>query len=95
MEKMDNGCDLEKPQNLRERRSFYRFFYHTVPEVGTAIDETSFKNFRLGDIDDTWGNPGLRLYAYKFFNKMSERLNIAELINQICLEYFLIKVSIK
>jgi len=81
--------DFEKPQSLRERRCFYRFFYNTVPEVGTTIDEVSFKRFKLGDIDDTWGSPGLRLYVYKFFNEMIERLNIAELINRISFEYFL------
>jgi len=79
---------FEKPQSLRERRAFYKFFYNTVPEVGTAIDEISFKKFKFGDIDDTWGSPGLRFYVYKFFNKMCERLNIIDFINQISHEYF-------
>ena len=29
---------LEKPQNLRERRAFYRFFYNTNEIIGRAVD---------------------------------------------------------
>jgi len=88
-EKVDTNDTLEKPQCLRERRIFYRFFYGSVPEVGAVIDKASFKKFKLGDVEDTWWSPGLRPYISKFFDKMSERLNLTTLINLICFEYFI------
>jgi len=81
--------DFEKPQNLRERRAYYRFFYHTNPVVGNFVDEHSYKNFTLGDIIHPGGSPGLRLYVYDFFQKMCDRLGMGEFISQIAHEYLL------
>jgi hypothetical protein len=75
--------------NRRERRSWYRFFYNSNAEVGTKIDESSFKSLCLGDIKVTGGNPVARNYIYDFFGEMSERLKLLDLVNGICFEWFL------
>lgn len=83
-----NSKDLEKPQNLRERRSFYRFFYNSVPEIGTGIDEHSIKKCSLKSITDCRA-PEQKNYIYDFFNKMCGRLNIVHRISEILHEYLI------
>lgn len=81
--------DLDKPQNLRERRAFYRHFYNSVPEVGEFIDKNSFVN-KCGLNELTLGAPLEQLhYINNFFKGMFKRLNLDLLVSQIKHEYLM------
>lgn len=68
---------LEKPQNLRERRAFYRFFYNTNEIVGRAIDihsELPLSKLRL--VPPKGKNKHMNDYVFKFFEKMTEEMKL-------------------
>jgi hypothetical protein len=82
---------FDKPQNLRERRTFYQYFYNTNSQVSNFIDLKSSLIVNLGDliplgeqIKGKWEK-----YALNFFTEMYRRLNIWETLNYIAREYLI------
>lgn len=68
---------LEKPQNLRERRAWYRHFYNSNEFVGQAIDLHStlpLSKIRLEK--PKCKNEDLAQYVYDFFVDMSDDLKL-------------------
>lgn len=79
---------LEKPQNLRERRAFYRFFYHTNEIVGRAVDvhsELPLSKLRLAF--PKCKNRKQGEYVFKFFEKMCEDMKLFKSLIEISHEY--------
>jgi hypothetical protein len=77
--------NMEKPQCLRERRCYYRFFYNSNPNVGEAIDKASCMKFGLKRMGDTLQED----YIYDFFNNMCIRLHLWEMVISIAHEWLL------
>jgi hypothetical protein len=68
---------LEKPQNLRERRAFYRFFYNTNEIVGRAIDiHSTLPLSKLRLVPPKGKNPHQNKYVMQFFEKMCDEMKL-------------------
>jgi hypothetical protein len=81
---------LEKPQNLRERRAWYRHFYNSTEIVGAAIDLHStipLSKIRLRKPKAS--NPHIAEYSYRFFSRMVDRLKLLKTLTEISHEYWL------
>ncbi len=81
---------LEKPQNLRERRAWYRHFYNSSEIVGAAIDLHStlpLSKIRLRK--PKANNPHTAEYSYRFFTRMADRLNLLQSLSEISHEFWL------
>jgi len=81
---------LEKPQNLRERRAFYRFFYNTNEMVGRAVDihsELPMSKLRL--VPPKAKNRHQAAYVQKFFEDMCERMKLFGTLIEISHEFYL------
>jgi len=81
---------LEKPQNLRERRAWYRHFYNSTEIVGAAIDLHStipLSKIRLRKPKSK--NPHIAEYSYRFFSRMVDRLKLLKTLTEISHEYWL------
>jgi hypothetical protein len=81
---------LEKPQNLRERRAFYRFFYNTNEIIGQAIDiHSSLPLSKLRLVPPKGKNKHQNEYVYKFFVDMCDRMKLFKTLIEISHEYHL------
>ncbi len=81
---------LEKPQNLRERRAFYRFFYNTNEIIGQAIDiHSTLPLSKLRLVPPKGKNKHQNDYVYKFFTKMCEDMKLFKTLIEITHEYYL------
>jgi hypothetical protein len=76
---------MEKPQCLRERRCYYRFFYNSNPNVGETVDKASCVKFGLKRMGKTLQED----YIYDFFDNMCTRLRLWEMIVSIAHEWLL------
>ena len=81
---------LEKPQNIRERRAFYRFFYNTNEIVGQAIDiHSTLPLSKLRLVPPKGKNKHQNEYVYKFFLDMCERIKLFKTLIEISHDYYL------
>ena len=81
---------LEKPQNLRERRAFYRFFYNTNEIVGQAIDvHSTLPLSKLRLVSPKGKNPHQNKYVMKFFEDMCDELKLFKTLIEVTHEYYL------
>lgn len=81
---------LEKPQNLRERRAFYRFFYNTNEIVGQAIDiHSTLPLSKLRLVPPKGKNKHLNQYVQKFFEDMCEEMKLFKTLMEIAHDYLL------
>jgi len=81
---------LEKPQNLRERRAFYRFFYNTNEIIGQAIDiHSTLPLSKIRLVPPKGKNKDQNQYVYKFFGDMCEEMKLFKTLIEITHEYML------
>jgi len=81
---------LEKPQNLRERRAFYRFFYNTNEIIGAAIDlHSTLPLSKLRLVPPKGKNKHQNEYVYKFFTDMCDQMKLFKTLIEISHEYTL------
>jgi len=79
---------LEKPQNLRERRAFYRFFYTTNEVVRRAIDiHSTLPLSKLRLVPPKGKNKHQNEYVYKFFLEMCDKMKLFKSLIEIAFEY--------
>jgi hypothetical protein len=82
---------LEKPQNLRERRAWYRHFYNSNEFVGAAIDLHStlpLSKIRLEKPKTK--NQDTADYVYDFFVDMCDDMKLFKSLLEISHEYWLL-----
>jgi intein/homing endonuclease len=82
---------LEKPQNLRERRAWYRHFYNANEFVGSAIDLHStipISKIRLSK--PKCANTDMAEYVYDFFTDMCDRMKLFHTLIEVSHEYWLL-----
>jgi intein/homing endonuclease len=81
---------LEKPQNLRERRAFYRFFYNTNEIVGSAVDiHSTLPMSKLRLVPPKGKNKHQNDYVFKFFNEMCDEMKLFKTLIEISHEFTL------
>jgi len=81
---------LEKPQNLRERRAFYRFFYNTNEIIGQAVDiHSTLPLSKLRLVPPKGKNHHQNEYVYKFFQDMCDNMKLFKTLIEITHEYVL------
>ena len=81
---------LEKPQNLRERRAFYRYFYNTNEIVGAAVDtHSTLPLSKLRLVPPKGKNRHQNEYVFKFFERMCEQMKLFKTLIEITHEYTL------
>lgn len=79
---------LEKPQNLRERRAFYRFFYNTNEIVRAAVDiHTTLPLSKLRLVPPKGKNKHQNQYVFKFFQDMCDEMKLFKTLIEITHEY--------
>jgi hypothetical protein len=84
---------LELPQNLKERRAWYRFFYSYNEMVRRSIDlhsELPLSRIRL--TPPKCADPEKAQYILTFFENMSERLKLFKKLLAFAHEYYLMGV---
>ena len=82
---------LEKPQNQRERRAWYRHFYHSNEFVGQAIDLHSTLPLSKIRLEKPHGeNQEQCEYVYNFFMEMCEEIKLFKSLLEISHEYYLL-----
>jgi hypothetical protein len=85
---------LEKPQNLRERRAFYRFFYNTNEIVGRAVDiHSTLPLSKLRLVPPKGKNPHQNKYVMKFFEDMCSDMKLFKTLIEIAHEYVLFGIA--
>ena len=85
---------LELPQNLKERRAWYRFFYSYNELVRRAIDlhsELPLSRIRL--TPPKCSDPDRSQYILTFFENMCDRLKLFKKLLAISHEYYLMGVG--
>jgi hypothetical protein len=81
---------LEKPQNLRERRAWYRHFYNSNEFVGQAIDLHSTLPLSKIRLEKPEGKNQEQIdYVYNFFVEMCNELKLFKILLEISHEYHL------
>jgi len=81
---------LEKPQNLRERRAFYRFFYNTNEIIGQAIDiHSTLPLSKLRLVPPKGKNKHMNDYVFKFFKDMCDNMKLFKSLIDMAHEYML------
>jgi len=81
---------LEKPQNLRERRAFYRFFYNTNEIIGQAVDiHSTLPMSKLRLVPPKGKNKHQNEYVFKFFEKMCDEMKLFKTLIEMAFEYTL------
>lgn len=81
---------LEKPQNLRERRAFYRFFYNSNEIVAQAIDiHSTLPLSKLRLVPPKGKNPHQNKYIMKFFQTMCDNMKLFKTLIEVSHEYML------
>jgi hypothetical protein len=82
---------LEKPQNLRERRAWYRHFYHSNEFVGQAIDLHSTLPLSKIRLEKPAGSNQEQVdYVYDFFVEMCNEIKLFKSLLEISHEYWLL-----
>ena len=82
---------LEQPQNLRERRAWYRHFYYKNELVGAAIDlHSTIPLSKLRLQRPKAKNQKLAQYSYDFFVDMCDRLSLFKRLMEISHEFWLL-----
>jgi intein/homing endonuclease len=82
---------LEKPQNLRERRAWYRHFYHSNEFVGQAIDLHSTLPLSKIRLEKPQGaNQEQVDYMYSFFVEMCNETKLFKSLLEISHDYNLL-----
>lgn len=81
---------LEKPQNLRERRAWYRHFYYSNELVGAAIDlHSTIPLSKIRLLRPKCKNEELAEYSYDFFVGLCDRLQLFKRLQEISHEHWL------
>lgn len=81
---------LEKPQNLRERRAWYRHFYNSNEFVGQSIDLHSTLPLSKVRLEKPkCKNEKMAKYVYDFYVEMCDELNLFRVLMDISHEYWL------
>jgi hypothetical protein len=79
---------LEKPQNLRERRAWYRTFYNSNEFVGQAVDLHSTLPISKIKLDKPKSeNQDYADYVYDFFVEMCNDIKLTKTLLEISHEY--------
>lgn len=79
---------LEKPQNLRERRAWYRHFYNSNEFVGQAIDLHSTLPLSKIRLEKPEGKNQEQVdYVYNFFVEMCNELKLFKVLLEISHEF--------
>jgi hypothetical protein len=79
---------LEKPQNLRERRAWYRTFYNSNEFVGQAVDLHSTLPISKIKLDKPKSeNQDYADYVYDFFVEMCNDMKLSKTLLEISHEY--------
>jgi hypothetical protein len=82
---------LEKPQNLRERRAWYRNFYNANEFVGQAIDLHSTLPLSKIRLEKPHGKNMEQIeYVYDFFLEMCNEIKLFKTLLEISHEYHLL-----
>jgi len=82
---------LEKPQNLRERRAWYRHFYNANEFVGQSIDLHSTLPLSKIRLEKPEGkNEDMIDYMYSYFHEMCEEMKLFKALMEISHEYWLL-----
>jgi hypothetical protein len=82
---------LEKPQNLRERRSWYRHFYNANEFVGAAVDLHSTLPLSKVRLEKPkCANSDMAEYVYDFFVDMCDDMKLFKTLMEISHEYTLL-----
>lgn len=82
---------LEKPQNLRERRAWYRHFYNSNEFVGQAVDMHSTLPLSKIRLEKPRGQNQEQVdYMYDFFVEMCEEIKLFKVLMEISHEYYLL-----
>lgn len=82
---------LEKPQNLRERRAWYRTFYNSNEFVGQAIDLHSTLPISKIKLDKPKSeNQDYADYIYDFFMEMCNDMKLSKTLLEISHDYTLL-----
>jgi len=82
---------LELPQNITEKRSYFRHFYNYHPYVGRAVDlhtELPLSKIRLSS--PRGKDPKKNLYILKFFEEMVRHTNLLKILVDATREYYVI-----
>lgn len=81
---------LEKPQNMRERRAWYRHFYYSDEIVGASVDlHSTLPLSKLRLTMPKCKNTDLRDYVYDFYKRLVDRLNLTHTLMEISHEFHL------
>jgi hypothetical protein len=82
---------LEKPQNLRERRAWYRHFYNSNEFVGQAIDLHSTLPLSKIRLEKPHGKNQDQIdYVYEFFVEMCSEMKLFKVLLEMSHEYNLL-----
>jgi hypothetical protein len=82
---------LEKPQNLRERRAWYRNFYNSNEFVGQAIDLHSTLPLSKIRLEKPHGDNQEQIdYVYEYFLEMCSEIKLFKTLLEISHEYHLL-----
>lgn len=82
---------LEKPQNLRERRAWYRHFYNSNEFVGQAIDLHSTLPLSKIRLEKPHGDNHEQIeYVYEYFLEMCNEVKLFKVLLEISHEYQLL-----
>lgn len=82
---------LEKPQNLRERRAWYRHFYNSNEFVGQSIDLHSTLPLSKIRLEKPHGKNQEQIdYVYDFFMEMCSELKLFKVLLEVSHEYHLL-----
>ena len=79
---------LEKPQNLRERRAWYRHFYNSSELVGAAIDlHSTIPLSKIRLLRPKCENSDYSQYIYDYFLDMCDNIHLFKRLQEISHEY--------
>jgi hypothetical protein len=82
---------LEKPQNLRERRAWYRHFYNSNEFVGQAIDLHSTLPLSKIRLEKPHGSNTEQCdYVYEFFVEMCSEIKLFKVLLEVSHDYNLL-----
>jgi len=82
---------LEKPQNLRERRAWYRLFYNSNEFVGQAIDlHSTLPMSKIRLEKPKCKNTDLSDYVYDYFVDLCDDVKLFKTLIEVSHEYWLL-----
>jgi hypothetical protein len=81
---------LEQPQNLRERRAWYRHFYYKHELVGAAIDlHSTIPLSKIRLLRPKSKNPKFAQYVHDFYVDLCDNMKLFKRLMEISHEYWL------